>query len=310
MAMKKRRSREQSVEELRESIARGDFAAAGEVLEAAGKANKGKKRQPARPSPAPAPQPRAPVGLADACPGEEVVIAAGDKNVWYWRMRRTLGEIGGEDGRIASEYAAVLRGARQQFDELAASPALCHAADAGPEDLLFMDTETCGLAAMPIFLVGVMFFEEGELVFEQYLARDYAQEPGILRAFASRHETAGVLVTFNGKAFDLPMIRDRGIVHGLPEPWSQPPHLDLLPEVRKRWRRRLRSCALQAVERRLLNRRREDDIPSAQIPDAYHQFVRTGDARQIAAIVHHNLLDLLSMAQIVCLLLTGCDPLV
>ena len=302
--MKRRRSREESVEELRESIARGDFAAAGEVLDAASRPG---QRGPAA---LPCEKVAGPLCLEDACPGEEATLVVGDGRLRYWRMRRTLGEIDGEDEGIASEYAAVLRGARQQFDELDASPGLCHAADAGPGDLLFMDTETCGLAAMPIFLVGVMSFEDGALVFEQYFARDYAQEPGVLRAFAGRCEAAGVLVTFNGKAFDLPLIRDRGIVHGLPEPWSQPPHLDLLPEVRKRWRRRLRSCGLQAVERRLLGRRREGDIPSAQIPDAYHEFVRTGDARQIAAIVHHNLLDLLSMAQIVCLLLTGCDPLV
>lgn len=77
-----------------------------------------------------------------------------------------------------------MRGARQRFDELKASPALCCVADGGPGDPLFMDIETCGLSGSMIFLVGLMWCEGGRLVFRQHLARNYAEEPAVLQAFA------------------------------------------------------------------------------------------------------------------------------
>ncbi len=143
---------------------------------------------------------------------------------------------------------------------------------------------------------------------DQYLARDYAEEAAILDGFTRRYERAGVLVTFNGKSFDMQQIRERSAFHGLDTAWHQPPHLDLLYESRRRWKGQLRRFNLQHLEWRLLNRHRVGDIPGAAIPDAYHDFVRTKDARRLADILHHNLLDLLTMAQLVTILLTGCDP--
>lgn len=326
--MNKRTSREERLEQLRRSIAGGDFAAAEKLLHAAGKRPPGVERgglpfgavtpndqQPPRTDRPPS-KTRGeicaaawPIALENACPGREVKIDTGKEEGTFWLVRRTLAQVSPDQIGVASQYQAVLRGARQQFDELEASAELCHAANARPEDLLFMDVETCGTSETAIFLVGLMSFADGQLVFEQNFARNYGEEPGILRAFGRRQEEAGVLVTFNGRAFDVPLIRERSIAHGLDEPWSSPPHLDLLPEVRKRWRGRLRSFRLQALERRFFNRRRTGDIPSDQIPDAYREYVRTGDARKIGAVLRHNLEDLLTMARIVCVLLTGCDPI-
>jgi uncharacterized protein YprB with RNaseH-like and TPR domain len=193
---------------------------------------------------------------------------------------------------------------------LGASSALCHAANALPGDLLFMDIETCGLAGAMIFLIGLMFHRDGQLVFEQHLARHYGEEEAILRAFAGRYEQCGVLVTFNGKAFDMTQIQERWAFNRIEQPWTAPPHLDLLHESRRRWKGQLRSFRLQALERHFCRRLRVGDIPGAAIPGAYHDFVRTGDARLMRDILHHNLLDLLTMAQLVTILLTGCDPVV
>ncbi len=248
--------------------------------------------------------PSEPIDLATACPGVETVVGGGK----HWVIRRTLAEVEPESLAIARDFAAILRGARQGFDELAASPAVCHAANAGPEDLLFMDTETCGLAGTMIFLVGVMFYEDGQLIFEQHLARDYAEEPAMLRAFDRRYEGCSVLVTFNGKSFDMTQIRDRRVYHAIEAPWRDPPHLDLLHESRRRWKGQLRSFKLQNLERHFCGRHRVGDIPGAAIPDAYHQFVRSADARRMRDILHHNLLDLLTMAQLLTILLTSCDP--
>ena len=249
--------------------------------------------------------PSEPVPLADACGGCEVSAEDGG---CYWLIRKPLREVEGESRAIATQYATVLRGARQSFDELSASPALCHAANAAPGDLLFMDTETCGLAGTMIFLVGLMTYEADDLVFDQFLARDYSEEAAILRQFVRRQEQCGILVSFNGKSFDMTQIRDRSAFHGIEAPWSVPPHLDLLHECRRRWKGRLKRFTLQNLERHFLGRHRAGDIPGEAIPEAYHSFVRTGDARRMRDILHHNLLDLLTMAQLVTILLTSCDP--
>jgi uncharacterized protein len=76
------------------------------------------------------------------------------------------------------------------------------------------------------------------------------------------------------------------------------PHLDLLGESRRAWGRRLPNCKLQTLEHRICGRLREDDIPGHLIPEAYHEYVRTGDARQMLGVLHHNLLDLVTMADL------------
>jgi hypothetical protein len=202
-----------------------------------------------------------------------------------------------------------MRGAGQRLDELSASAALCHAAGARPEDPLFLDIESCGLAGASIFLVGTMAYRHGELVFRQYLARDYAEEAAILHAFSRRYARSPLLVTFNGKAFDMSLIRERSAFHGLDSGPREVPHLDLLHESRRRWKGDVPNCKLQTLERLLCGRRRVGDIAGPEIPGAYHRFVATGDARQVADIIHHNLLDLLTMAQLVTAILTGSGPL-
>jgi len=284
---------------LRRSILRGDFSAAGDIL---------------RRSVASKPETPPPAALSDVCPGEDVSTggdaspAAGPGR--YWRVRRTLGQIAPDELPAGSELAAILRGARQRFDELAASRALLLASEARPDELLFVDLETCGLGGTPIFLVGWMAYEAGELVFTQCLARDYSEEAAICGAFAERIARARVLVTFNGKAFDMNMLRERSAFHGvrLPGREDEPPHLDLLHECRRHWRGELPNFRLQTLERAYCGRSRAGDIPGWAIPDAYHRFVRTGDARAIGDILHHNILDLLTMARLLAALLTGSGP--
>jgi uncharacterized protein YprB with RNaseH-like and TPR domain len=311
---------------LRRSLQARDMAAASELLK-----NVPGAAAPGAAAPAQVPATGLAVGpgrvhakavpLPVACEGVETAGGKGDK---FWLIRRELGgkdspplvlatSDEGEDfhprlSALPKQYAAIIRGARQRWDELEASAALCRAADGNPEDLLFMDIESCGLAPAPVFLIGLMTFADGQFRFEQFLARDYSEERAILEAFAQRLPSAGVLVTFNGKSFDMNMLRQRSAFHGVEMPSRVAHHLDLLHESRKRWKRTLPNCRLQTLEQCLCGRRRVGDIPGWQIAEAYHSFVRSGDARPIGAIVHHNLLDLLTMGELVCHLLSGAAP--
>jgi hypothetical protein len=244
-----------------------------------------------------------PLGLEDAVPGVEANQPPGK----YWLVRRRLSQVSGDYLGVQRRYRSVLRGARQRIDELTASPGLCHLSAATPEGPLFLDLETCGLAGCPVFLVGLMSYSQGHLVFEQFLARHYGEEQAILAEAARRIDQAGVLVTFNGKAFDMNMLRERWAFHGI-QSRSKPPHCDLLHESRRLWRGSVPNCRLQTLEQYLCNRRRVGDIPGSAIPQAYHDFVAGGDARQLRAILHHNLLDLLTMAELLCSALTGESP--
>jgi len=293
--------RKKKLDMLVRSLARGDF-------DAARKAMGSPTRTPEEPDATVAQRHTGPIRLEQACGGEEASPAFSPGRGTYWLVRRTLTEVAPDCLTVAREYADVLRGARQRFDELGASAELCRAADLSPEDLLFADTETCGFSGCPVFLVGTMRYADGQFVFEQHLARNYAEEPAILGAFFERLAETSELVTFNGKAFDMNMIRERAIFHGVPLPDREPPHLDLLHESRRRWRRELPNCRLQTLESLMCGRNRIGDIPSFAIPDAYHNFVESGDARHIRDILHHNLLDMLTMAQLLSVLLTGCQP--
>jgi len=106
-----------------------------------------------------------------------------------------------------------------------------------------------------------------------------------------------MLVTFNGKSYDAPFLRDRARVHGvsiaLPER-----HLDLLHAARRRWREILPDCRLQTLELRVCRRRRSGDVPGEEVPGLYHDFVRRGDPYRLIPVFHHNMLDVITMAEI------------
>jgi uncharacterized protein YprB with RNaseH-like and TPR domain len=166
-----------------------------------------------------------------------------------------------------------------------------------PEGALFMDTETTGLAGSMVFLLGGMRVTRERIVLRQVFARDYREERALLSAWIEMLGGAGMLVSFNGKAFDVPVLQDRLGYHGIASP-PVPAHLDLLHAARRRWRDVLPDCRLQTLEWRVCGRRRAGDIPGEEIPDVYHRFVRTGDSADVVNVFHHNALDLITLADI------------
>ena len=166
-----------------------------------------------------------------------------------------------------------------------------------PEGLLYLDIETTGFTGVPLFLIGLMYFDDNRIKVSQLLARDYSEEAAVLAYLAARLADFDCLVTFNGKTFDAPFIRDRYFAHAVRCRFPAG-HLDLLGVSRKRWRGKLPDCRLQTLERWVCGRSRDGDIPGVDIPDTYHLFVRTGNANLVKPILEHNALDLITMADL------------
>ncbi|MBD3348708.1 MAG: hypothetical protein GF400_05890 [Candidatus Eisenbacteria bacterium] len=168
---------------------------------------------------------------------------------------------------------------------------------ARPEGALFIDTETTGLGSAMVFLLGVMSVSDEGVVLRQVFARDYREENALLGEWTGMLGSAEMLVSFNGKSFDMPVLRDRLGFHGMQSP-VEPRHVDLLHPSRRRWRGVLPDCRLQTLEWQVCGRRRSGDIPGEEIPAAYHHFVRTGDPADMLSVLHHNALDLITLADI------------
>ncbi len=167
---------------------------------------------------------------------------------------------------------------------------------------VFFDLETTGLsggAGTHAFLVGCASFdEEGAFVTRQFLLTRFTDEKPLLAAVAAELARAGALVSFNGKSFDAPVLETRYLYHRLPWAAGQLPHMDVLHPARRFWRdeQEMASCSLVSLERQILGARRIGDVPGFEIPARYFQFIRSGEARPLAAVLEHNRLDLLSLA--------------
>jgi len=166
-----------------------------------------------------------------------------------------------------------------------------------PHEVIFLDIETTGLVNSPLFLIGTMVWETGGLEMRQYLARNYAEEAAVISFFAEACAPKKLLITFNGKSFDLPFIRTRAITSGIPFN-VELAHFDLLHECRRIWKNVMPDCKLQTLEKRVCNRLRYNDIPGDMIPEAYHDYVRTENAWLIVEVLKHNMLDIVTMADI------------
>jgi hypothetical protein len=177
---------------------------------------------------------------------------------------------------------------------------LSGAATGAPEGrMLFIDLETTGLAGGAgtyAFLVGCAWYQDGSLRIRQFFLSNFTAERVLLEAVAEIADSCGAIVTYNGKSFDLPLIETRFLLHRLETPFAGVPHVDMLHPARRLWREDGSECRLNALEQALCGHLREGDVPGFEIPSRYFQFVRTGDARRLEAVMEHNRLDLISLA--------------
>jgi uncharacterized protein YprB with RNaseH-like and TPR domain len=166
-----------------------------------------------------------------------------------------------------------------------------------PATLLFIDSETTGLAGGAgtfAFLVGVARWVNGQVVVRQYFLGDPAEEKSMYENLLAEFTGVTALVSYNGKSYDLPLIKSRCILNRIPFDWGGLAHLDLLHTVR-RLCKGYPSYSLSEVETQLLRFRREADIPGALIPSLYFETVRGGDLARLKPVFQHNVMDLLSL---------------
>ncbi|HTG72797.1 MAG TPA: ribonuclease H-like domain-containing protein, partial [Terriglobia bacterium] len=179
---------------------------------------------------------------------------------------------------------------------------LCaHGETTDPRSVIFLDTETTGLsggAGTVAFLVGVGRWSGSGFIVEQYLMRDYNEERAMLLGLRESLADAQMLVTFNGKAFDIPLLQSRFVLARQRWPLAGTPHLDLLHPARRIWKLRLGSCSLANLESQILGIERENDIPGHLIPQVYFQYVRTHSAHGIGNILSHNRQDIETLARL------------
>lgn len=172
--------------------------------------------------------------------------------------------------------------------------------DISLEQFAFIDTETTGLSGGTgtyTFLIGAGRFEQDTFRLVQFFLLDPGEEIAQLAAFEEFISPCKAIVSFNGKAFDAPLINTRYTVNGWPSPIAHVPHLDLLHLARRLWKNRLSSRALGDLEWHILGTKRSDkDVPGWMIADLYFDYLHTGDARPLRSVFYHNEIDVLSLA--------------
>lgn len=167
-----------------------------------------------------------------------------------------------------------------------------------PEDFVFLDLETTGLCfTQPLFLIGLIYFKEGQLCLKQFLARSFEEEIGVLRETVEILGQRPVWVSYNGRAFDETFLNGRLCYH-LGECLAPKLHIDLLHHVRRHYRGLLPDCRLTTVETYILDEYRSGDVPGYMIPQLYYQFVLYQDPSLLEMVLLHNSRDLKTLVRL------------
>jgi hypothetical protein len=172
-------------------------------------------------------------------------------------------------------------------------------ADVAPQRWAFLDTETTGLAGGSgtyAFLIGVGRITPDGFRVRQFFMRDYLEEKSLLAALEAHLNEFDVMITYNGKAYDQPLLETRYRMCRHKPPFSRMEHLDLLFGARRLWKLRLEGCRLMQLEQQILGVYREGDLAGELIPYVYFEYLRSREAQRLVPIFHHNAMDILTLA--------------
>jgi uncharacterized protein YprB with RNaseH-like and TPR domain len=180
-----------------------------------------------------------------------------------------------------------------------------------PEDVLVLDLETTGLgrSGTLAFMIGLGYFEAGEFWVEQIFLPDPDAEEHSFERLQELMQSRSLLITFNGKSFDVPVLEGRLLYHQIWLDLRAMEHLDLLHIARRLWKRKLPSCALESIEFYILShiRDKELDISGGDVPQTYFHFLTTGEAESIRRVFVHNQHDILHTAALFALICDSCQ---
>lgn len=246
-----------------------------------------KYSQPAAKAPIPKPQPPIPAP-EDWLHGEEITTAHGvhyETERLYERQRRhgSVGIVDLED--MAHDLLDAISNG-----QIRGIP---------PEKWCFLDTETTGLAGGSgtyAFLVGVGRITPGGFRVRQFFMRDFGEEASQLSALTEHLKQFEVLITYNGRTYDQPLLETRFRMARQRPPFGSLEHLDLLFGARRLWNLRFDSCRLVELENQILGVERQGDLPGELIPYVYFEYVRTHEIFRLLPVFHHNAIDILSLA--------------
>lgn len=167
------------------------------------------------------------------------------------------------------------------------------------ERWVFVDTETTGLSGgtgTVAFLIGAGWITPRGFELKQYFLRDHSEEASALAALGAHLAAFDVVVTYNGKAFDVPLLETRYVMARMKSPFARMAHVDLLFGARRVWRLALERCRLQDLETRIIGVERVGDVGGGFIPELYFEWLRTGNGRPLEPVFRHNATDILSLA--------------
>jgi hypothetical protein len=170
---------------------------------------------------------------------------------------------------------------------------------ASPARWAFLDTETTGLlgdSGTYAFLIGVGRITPDGFRVRQFFLREYAEEHSVLAALGAHLREFDVLITYNGKSYDQPLLETRYRTRRHEHPFSSLRHLDLLHGARRLWKMRLENCRLIQLEQEILGFHREGDLPGELIPYVYFEYLRSHEAQRLVPIFHHNAMDIVTLA--------------
>lgn len=175
-----------------------------------------------------------------------------------------------------------------------------------PFQWAFLDTETTGLAGGAgtyAFLIGVGRITPDGFRVRQFFMREFGEERSLLHSLTEHLKQFDVLITYNGKTYDQPLLETRYRMQRSKPPFARLAHLDLLFGARRLWKLRFDSCRLVELENQILGVEREGDLPGELIPYVYFEYLRTREAFRLLPVFHHNAIDILTLA-----CLTGIVP--
>jgi uncharacterized protein YprB with RNaseH-like and TPR domain len=178
--------------------------------------------------------------------------------------------------------------------------------EAEPGTWAFLDTETSGLGigmGVYAFLIGVGSIDADGLRVRQFFMRSYDEEASMLHSLSAWLAQFDVLITYNGRTYDQPLLETRYAIRRVPDPFRRMKHFDLLYGARRLLKLRLEDCRLMNLENQILGVEREGDLAGELIPYCYFEYLRTHRAFRLIPIFHHNAVDIVSLA-----CLTGLIP--